>query len=213
MLHTCVALQLVKLCGKKACPKISSHDQNAQSVVQITSNSEIIENIKKSYEVKCEMHFPTLPRRWRVTTTETFHTKPPKSVRRYSTQSRRSSISGDSRTTHPFLSQAILPSAGEAVTVTIFRPPKPQLELMRREPDSKLDLSSFTKDWKSKSLTDLPNQVNSISKFNIQQQQPLSSFRTTSTTSLGHANIVKTNLRSNSWRNLNLLASPDGKFK
>ncbi len=194
------------------------------------------------------MHFPTLPRRWRMpSSSETLPTvsgdsngKPPKSARKLSANAkslRRSShlcksASFASKTSKgivgepllsPYFAQGILPSAGDAVTVAIHRTPLPQQEFLRRESASRPDLvSSFTKDWRSQSMSDLHRQSNLNDDIVVVNNNPTSSFTSSSDriNHLGlkrgepdHATIFKTNLRSSSWRNLHALTPLEGNFK
>lgn len=169
-----------------------------------------------------------------------FNGKPPKSVRKLSANGKRSSSSLLCKSASfaskgivgeplmgPYLSHGVLPSAGEAVTVAIHRTPPPQLEFLRRESGSRPDLvSSFTKDWRSQSMSDLNNRTNHddvvvYPTSTCGTQQPLVSssdrinqlgLRREPEFSSSHATIFKTNLRSNSWRNLHVLAQTEGKF-
>ena len=129
------------------------------------------------------MHFPTLPKRWRLTS----EAKPPK-------YGLRKASSGSIGSTSP----SKRPSCSSRLQRSVSFSSDPVFKVPQVPPRSKKCPNCHNKDWptapRSRSLVDLQVQPSQISTL-----KPQNNVNGTTAT------IFSNNLRSNSWRNLSLI--------
>ena len=143
------------------------------------------------------MHFPTLPRRWRLTSSSSSEaSKPPKYGRKQPQQSRKTaaappqqsklfrsaSFTGDPMFKVPQVPKRQQQKVGLHETAAAGRQPCPHCPSSGYEPS-----------WRSRSLVNL--------------QPAAAAPQQNHEAAVSTASIFSNNLRSNSWRNLSLIAS------
>ena len=133
------------------------------------------------------MHFPTLPKRWRLTS----EAKPPK-------YGLRKASSGSIGSTSP----SKRPSCSSRLQRSVSFSSDPVFKVPQVPPRSKKCPNCHNKDWpvapRSRSLVDLQVQPSVATTTTTQNGSSVGGNATTAT-------IFSNNLRSNSWRNLSLI--------